>query len=142
LGFEAEDIEQTKKRVKAAMKEYRQTQPALSVSGLLDFFWRDPSNDSERAEQRDSMLRIYELLQNVPRADWKSITRWDGKSTLTSLQIDALVQELLADSDLVLFRIPDEFQVGEAKSHPSFKKRILYLWTNQTQILNAPLTKF
>lgn len=142
LGFEAEDIEQTKKRVKAAMKEHRQSQPAISVSGLLDFFWRDPSNDSERAEKRDSMLRVYELLQNVPRADWKSITRWDGKSTLTTLQINALVQELLADPDLVLFRIPDEFQVGEAKSHPSFKKRILYLWTNQTEILNAPLARF
>lgn len=142
LGFELEDVEQTKKRVKAAMKEYRQSEPGLSVAGLLDFFWRDPSDASEKAEQRDGMLRVYDLIQNVPRAEWKEITRWDGKSTLTPAQIDRLIAELEADNDLILFRVAEEFQVGEAKTHPSFKKRIMYLWKNRTEIESVPLPSF
>lgn len=141
IGFEIEDVEQTKKRVAAAIKEYRQDKPKLSVAGLIDFFWRGPSNDTERTEQLDTELRVYDLLKQVPKADWQAITRWDGNSTLTPAQIDRLVQALMADNDLALFRIAEEFQVGEAKSHPGFKKRILYLWTNRTEIENAPLPR-
>lgn len=141
LGFEIEDAEQIKKRVATAIKEYKAERPNLSVRGLMDFFWSDAATDSDATEKRDAMLRVYDLLKDVPRLDWKKTCGWDGHSTLTPMQIDRIVGKLANNPDLVLFRIPEEFQVGEAKSHPGFKKRILYLWINRLDIERAPLPR-
>ena len=127
IGFEPEDVEQTKKRVLAAIQDSKKSSQGLSISGLLDFFWRDPAGSPEAAEQRDQLLALHEQLQKMPFIDWKQITQWNGTSILTAQQIERLVQLLVSSPKAALFRIPGEFQTGEALTHPSFRNRILYL---------------
>jgi hypothetical protein len=48
---------------------------------------------------------------------------------LTDEDIEALVERLEANPHALLFRLSEEIE-GGAKSHPSYRRRILYLWRN------------
>ena len=134
LGFAPVDIEQTLKRVAAVTREAKTSPEAMSATSFIEFMWQESSKEDEQIEQREQQLRVHEMLLDFPLLDWQKVTKWNGKDSLSTLQIDQLIQEFDKDPDVTLFRVPGEFPTEDTLAHPSLCKRILYLWKNKSAI--------
>ncbi len=137
LGYGTTDIERTRKGIHEAIRQRRQQNGGLSLNGLIDFMWRDPSSDSPAAEARDELKQIHRVLQKLPTIDWFSESDWDGQTIMRDDQLDDLVEELITKPDHLLVPLMEEVQVGDALTHPSFRNRIIYLWVNHEAIVNG-----
>jgi Zn-dependent protease with chaperone function len=134
LGYGPTDVDGTMARIREAVANEKTAKKELSVSGLVDFMWRDNVADSNMAEARDQAIALFEILEKHPQIDWKEITQWDPEVVLDEQRISRLVDEIVANPDKLLFVIPTEPAGNEDLSHPSFRLRILYLWKNRKAI--------
>jgi Zn-dependent protease with chaperone function len=134
LGYGPTDVDSTMARIRDAIANEKNANKGLSLGGLVDFMWRDNVADSQASEARDAAILIFEALNAMPQIDWKEVTNWDPEIELSDLQIKALIDEILASPDKLLFVLPTEPAGNESLSHPSFRKRILYLWKNRKAI--------
>jgi hypothetical protein len=135
LGFGPTDSEETRKRIHEIIRQRRETQNGLSLTGLIDFMWRDPTSDSKVAEMRDQMRLAHQAMQRLPTIDWFDRTDWDGKSILRDDQIQDLVATLVANPTHLLVPLMEEIQAGHALTHPSHRNRIIYLWHHREAIM-------
>jgi Zn-dependent protease with chaperone function len=133
LGYGPADREHTMDRIREAIQKRRQETHGFTWSSLYDFFWRDPSADSQAAQLRDQLLDHHRRLQKIPLLDWQQAIGWDGHSTLSMAQIERLVQYSQQRPNELWFRIPGE--MNEVDSHPSCRNRVIFLWNNQREIL-------
>lgn len=138
LGYGSTDVERTRKRIHEAIRQRRQQNGGLSLSGLIDFMWRDPSSDSPAAEAREELKRIHKVLQKLPMIDWFAQSGWDGKTILRDDQLDDLVEELITKPDHLLVPLVEEVQADGELTHPSYRNRIIYLWVNHDAIAKSP----
>jgi Zn-dependent protease with chaperone function len=134
LGYGPTDVDSTMARIQEAVANEKTAKKDLSISGLVDFMWRDNIVDSNASEARDAAIAAFEVLNQMPQIDWKEVTDWDPEVELSDTQIKALIDEITANPQKLLFVIPTEPLGNESLSHPSFRKRILYLWKNRKQI--------
>ena len=137
LGYGSTDIERTRQRIDEVIKKKKQQNGELSLSGLIDFMWRDPTSDSPAAQARDEFRRIHKALQKLPTIDWFSKSDWNGRSILREDQIDDLVEALIVNPTHLLVPLVEEVQSGDELSHPSYRNRIIYLWVNHEAILKG-----
>lgn len=134
LGYGATDVDSTMARIREAIDKQKTAKKDLSLGGLVDFMWRDNVADSNVADARDAAIMTFEVLNQQPQIDWKEITNWDPEVELSDMQIESLIRELHANPNHLLFVMPTEPAGNEDLSHPSFRKRILYLWKNRRAI--------
>ncbi len=134
LGYGATDIEGTQKQIHDLVRQRRQRNGGLSLRGLIDFIWNDPSADSPAAEVREELKQMHKILQRLPTVDWFSEIDWDGKSIMRDDQLDDLVEALIRSPDRLLVPLIEEAQADEDLTHPSFRNRIIYLWVHREAI--------
>ncbi len=134
LGYGPTDVERTRQRIHEAIRQRSESNGGLSLRGLIDFMWRDPTSDSPAAQARHELQQLHQALQKLPTVDWYSRSDWNGQSILHDDQIEDLVQTLIANPAHLLVPLMEEAQVGDALSHPSYRNRIIYLWQNRDAI--------
>jgi Zn-dependent protease with chaperone function len=137
LGYGTTDIERTRKQIHEVVRQRRQQNGGLSLRGLIDFMWNDPSADSPAAEAREELKQMHRILQKLPTVDWFSESDWDGKSIMRDDQLDDLVEALIRAPDRLLVPLVEEAQADEALTHPSYRNRIIYLWVHREAIAKS-----
>ncbi|MGV3483008.1 MAG: M48 family metalloprotease [Planctomycetaceae bacterium] len=134
LGYGPTDVDSTLARIQEAVAKEKAAKGEMSIKGLIDFLWRDNVADSHLAQAREEAIALFEMLDKLPRIDWKEITGWHPEAQLEPHRIEALVQELRTHPEMILFAMPTEPRGNVDLSHPSFRMRILYLWKNRAAI--------
>ncbi|TWU00407.1 Protease HtpX [Botrimarina colliarenosi] len=115
----------------ASLQEVERRKQGLSLRGMLDYL-----NDSEVDEDALDELRVlWKRLDEVQAIDWTKPLRETGAKQLTEEQIDRVVAALAANPAAVLSRTPEE--LAEETTHPTTRKRVLYLWQNRDAIKAA-----
>jgi Zn-dependent protease with chaperone function len=141
LGYGTTDIERTQKQIHEVIRQRRQKNGGLSLRGLIDFMWNDPSADSPAAEAREELKQMHRILQRLPTVDWFADSDWDGRSIMRDDQLDDLVEALIKAPDRLLVPLVEEAQADEDLSHPSYRNRIIYLWVHRDAIAKQSLSR-
>lgn len=137
LGYGPIDIERTRQRIHETMKQKQVANQSLSIKGLIDHMWKEPTSENEANDELGAEIELYDRLQSMPLIDWEEVTEWDGQSIMTDQQIQRLVDAIDASPESLLFPVTSEVNTGENKSHPSFRNRIIYLWKNREAIMKS-----
>ncbi|MEW5849421.1 MAG: M48 family metalloprotease [Myxococcota bacterium] len=120
-------LEEVDARIQERARKSAQPSRELTLRGLLEF--AGLSGDSRDArEQVREQLRVYEGLSRIPRISWPRNVH--GQPTDTDLM--ALAQALEREPQALLFETPGELDA--LSSHPSHRRRVLYLWNNRGHI--------
>ena len=120
--------EQIQQVVADSLKRRAQQNRGLSLGGFLTHAW-----SGEESSAVDELVADLGKLQQLPRLDWESLLERPGEIALDEFGVRALAELLEQRPDLVLFRLPEELDSVQL-SHPSFRRRILYLWKNRESI--------
>jgi Zn-dependent protease with chaperone function len=116
---------ESKKILRALVKD-RAEHGQISLRGFINHLFA-----SDSADQREALkAQLAEITSttNLARIDLSPFISREGR--VSNLQ--GLVEQLKRDTESVLFRLPEESSGGD--SHPSFRKRLLYLYENRAKL--------
>lgn len=118
---------ETSDRLLAAIRDRRRKDATFSVSGFLRYV-RDEEAAQEQAEILVKQLAAVSRLPLVDRGLLSGLGDSFGEE-----RIRALIERLEAHPEELLFHLAEEVDDRHA-SHPSFRRRVLYLWRHRDAI--------
>lgn len=117
----------TAERLAAAVRERRRRDSTPSVSGFLRYI----KDDDSAQEAAEAAVKRQAMVERMPLLD-RSLLAGLGPS-FGEDRIADVVKQLEANPEALLFRLPDEVD-DRGLSHPSFRRRLLYIWRHREAI--------
>lgn len=99
----------------------------LSLSGFLEFSGLT-GGSSRSDEQLDALLEQHRIMESLPRVRWP----FELETQPDASALHAAVGQMRTQPEALAFLSPSE--VDLESTHPSFRRRILYLWENAADI--------
>lgn len=106
----------------------------LTLSGFLNYAWQADAEQSAD-EIYQEMASAYRQMRSRPRLNWEDLLFVPNQIEFTQESLPYLIQMIEANPKLPLFHEMNSPE--EESTHPSLKKRILYLWHNRQAIQSS-----
>jgi Zn-dependent protease with chaperone function len=123
--------EELQAAVEKELRNKRDAEKKVTLFGFLTHAWQgdDPHDEDALREMKVNA----KALDRIPRIPWESLLHESHTIQLDRTGIESLVNQIEANPNQVLFRVPDDLSVP-GSTHPPVRSRILYLWNHRDAI--------